>query len=51
MPGENQEFITESKFYVPFSYNKVLGYGVPDDQNQAHMSNELDHKFFDQHFE
>ena len=36
LPDETQDSFTEGKIYVPFSYNKVVGYGVFDELNQSH---------------
>ena len=51
MPDENRDSFTEGKIYVPFSYHKVVGYGVSDELNQSHWIYESGHTFFDQHFE
>ena len=51
MPSENEDSFTEGKVYVPFSYTKVIGYGVCNELNQSHWIYEPGLKFFDQHFE
>ena len=50
MPNENQDSFVEGKIYVPFSYNKVAGYGISNELNQSHWIYEPGHVFFDQHF-
>ena len=50
LPDETQDSFTEGKIYVPFTYNKVVGYGVFDELNQSHWIYEPGDKFFDQHF-